>query len=132
MKETVTEVVHCCSRPLKVMHISLTGAWVALYVYARLMEGRCLLSEEESTTSCMSSLLTPTLRLVSSFLHCISYFATQAELQLEFVSHIPVITLHCRSQVPTCATGRQIQMETAATSASRPQTHRGCVAVRMA
>lgn len=45
---------------------------------------------------------------------------------------LQVITLHSPSQVPTSATGRQILMETAATSASQPQTHRRCVAVRMA
>lgn len=43
-----------------------------------------------------------------------------------------LISLHSSSQVPTSATGRQILMETAATSASQPQTRRGCVAAHMA
>lgn len=123
----------CCSYPLKAMHILLTGAWVALYVCARPTVGRWSLSEEESATSCMSSLSTPTLRLVSSFIHRSSHSTIHAQLWLAPVrSYSFVITLHSPSQVPTSATGKQILMETAATSVSRPQTHGGCVAVRMA
>lgn len=88
MKDKLTDVLLFCSHPLKAMHISLTGAWVALYVCARLTVGRWSLSEEESATSCMSSLSTPTLRLVSSFIHCSSHFSIHALLRLTLVNHI--------------------------------------------
>lgn len=78
MKDKVTEVMLYCPCPMKVMHILLIGAWVALYVCARVMVGRCLLLGEESATSCMSSLLTPILRLVSTFLSFSTHFAIHA------------------------------------------------------
>jgi len=73
MKDKVTHVL-CCTSHIKAMHISLTGVWVALCVCARLTVGRWSLSEEESATSCMSSLSTPTLRSVRSFIHYFSQF----------------------------------------------------------
>lgn len=71
---------------LKAMLITLTGAWVALYVCARLMVGRWSLSDEESATSCMSSLSAPSPSLVSRCIHCSAIYAL---LRLAHVSHIP-------------------------------------------
>lgn len=71
------------------MHIIQTGVWEALYVCARPTVGKWLLSEEESATSCMSSLSAPPLKLVSSFIHCSSHSSVHAQQKLVLVSHVP-------------------------------------------
>lgn len=63
---------------LQATRITQTGVWEASYVCARRMAGKWLLSEEESATSCMSSLSAPPLKLVSSFIHCSSHSTIHA------------------------------------------------------